>query len=53
VLCILRSGLTWIGVLPYIQDLITGGVLITVALLDAPGVNQAAYELRRLIALRR
>lgn len=52
VLCILRSGLTSIGVLPYVQDLITGGVLITVALLDAPGITQAAYQLRRLITSR-
>src|SRR5262249_2719545 len=35
VLCVLRSGLTAIGVPPYVHDIVTGGVLLAVALLDA------------------
>jgi ribose transport system permease protein len=47
VLCVLRSGLTAIGVPPYVHDIVTGGVLLAVALMDAPELQ------RRLSALRR
>jgi ribose/xylose/arabinose/galactoside ABC-type transport system permease subunit len=47
VLAVLRSGLTAIGVPPYVHDIVTGGVLLTVALLDAPDLQ------RRLLAWRR
>lgn len=35
-LCILRSGLSAIGVPPYVHDLVTGAILLFVAILDAP-----------------
>jgi ribose/xylose/arabinose/galactoside ABC-type transport system permease subunit len=35
-LCVLRSGLSAIGEPPYIHDLITGIILLTIAVLDAP-----------------
>ena len=35
-LCILRSGLSAIGVPPYVHDLVTGGILLFIAILDAP-----------------
>ena len=35
-LCILRSGLGAIGVPPYVHDLVTGGILLVIAILDAP-----------------
>jgi ribose/xylose/arabinose/galactoside ABC-type transport system permease subunit len=35
-LCILRSGLSAIGVPPYVHDLVTGGILLCIAVLDAP-----------------
>jgi ribose/xylose/arabinose/galactoside ABC-type transport system permease subunit len=35
-LCILRSGLSAIGVAPHVHDLVTGGILIFIAVLDAP-----------------
>ena len=35
-LCILRSGLSAIGVSPHVHDLVTGGILIFIAILDAP-----------------
>ena len=35
-LCILRSGLSAIGVEPHVHDLVTGSILIAIAFLDAP-----------------
>jgi ribose/xylose/arabinose/galactoside ABC-type transport system permease subunit len=35
-LCILRSGLSAIGVEPHIHDLVTGLILVVIAVLDAP-----------------
>jgi ribose/xylose/arabinose/galactoside ABC-type transport system permease subunit len=35
-LCIRRSGLSAIGVAPHVHDLVTGGILIFIAVLDAP-----------------
>jgi ribose/xylose/arabinose/galactoside ABC-type transport system permease subunit len=46
-LCVLRSGLTAIGVPPFVHDIVTGAVLLSVALVDAPELQ------RRLLALRR
>ena len=47
VLCVLRSGLTAIGVPPYVHDIVTGGVLLAVALLDAPELQRRLRALRR------
>jgi ribose/xylose/arabinose/galactoside ABC-type transport system permease subunit len=35
-LCILRSGLSAIGVEPHVHDLVTGAILVGIAILDAP-----------------
>jgi ribose/xylose/arabinose/galactoside ABC-type transport system permease subunit len=35
-LCILRSGLSAIGVEPHVHDLVTGTILLVIAILDAP-----------------
>lgn len=35
-LCILRSGLSAIGVEPHVHDIVTGVILVVIALLDAP-----------------
>ena len=35
-LCILRSGLSAIGVEPHVHDIVTGAILIVIAVLDAP-----------------
>jgi ribose/xylose/arabinose/galactoside ABC-type transport system permease subunit len=35
-LCILRSGLSAIGVEPHVHDLVTGFILVAIAILDAP-----------------
>jgi ribose/xylose/arabinose/galactoside ABC-type transport system permease subunit len=48
VLCVLRSGLTAIGVPPYVHDIVTGGVLLAVALLDAPELQRRLFALRRV-----
>ena len=45
-LCVLRSGLSAIGEPPYIHDLITGAILLAIAILDAPDL------LRRIQAWR-
>ncbi len=48
VLAVLRSGLTAIGVPPFAHDIVTGGVLLTVALLDAGDLQRRLYGLRRM-----
>ena len=45
-LCILRSGLSAIGVEPHVHDLVTGFILIAIAILDAPDL------MRRITAWR-
>jgi ribose/xylose/arabinose/galactoside ABC-type transport system permease subunit len=45
-LCILRSGLSAIGVAPHVHDLVTGGILLVIAILDAPDL------MRRITAWR-
>jgi len=49
-LCILRSGLSAIGVEPYVHDLVTGSILIAIAFLDAPELARrvTAWRLARV-----
>ena len=47
VLAVLRSGLTAIGVPPFAHDIVTGGVLLAVALLDAGDLQRRLHGLRR------
>ena len=35
-LCILRSGLSAIGVQPHVHDIVTGAILVVIAIVDAP-----------------
>jgi ribose transport system permease protein len=48
-LCVLRSGLSAIGVPPYVHDLVTGAILLVIAILDAPDLAQrvTAWRLDR------
>jgi ribose transport system permease protein len=48
-LCVLRSGLSAIGVPPYVHDLVTGGILLFIAILDAPDLMRhvTAWHLSR------
>jgi ribose/xylose/arabinose/galactoside ABC-type transport system permease subunit len=39
-LCILSSGLSAIGVAPYVHDLVTGAILLAIAILDSPDLAQ-------------
>jgi ribose/xylose/arabinose/galactoside ABC-type transport system permease subunit len=47
VLSLLRAGLNAIGTQPSVQDIVTGGVLLIVALADAPDLGQRIFALRR------
>jgi ribose/xylose/arabinose/galactoside ABC-type transport system permease subunit len=49
-LCILRSGLSAIGVEPHVHDLITGIILVVIAILDAPDLTRrvTAWRLDRV-----
>jgi ribose/xylose/arabinose/galactoside ABC-type transport system permease subunit len=47
VLSLLRAGLNAIGTPPSVQDMVTGGVLLIVALTDAPDLGQRIFALRR------
>lgn len=47
VLAVLRSGLTAIGLPPFAHDIVTGGVLLAVALLDADDLQRRLFVFRR------
>ena len=44
ILCVLRSGLNAVGVSPYVQDIATGGILLVIAIIDAPDLPRRATE---------
>ena len=46
ILCLLRSGLNAIGVSPYVHDIVTGGILLAIAILDAPDFARRLTETR-------
>jgi ribose/xylose/arabinose/galactoside ABC-type transport system permease subunit len=48
-LCILRSGLSAIGVEPHVHDIVTGLILVGIAIVDAPDLTRriAAWRLDR------
>ena len=48
-LCVLRSGLSAIGVEPHVHDLVTGSILVVIAVLDAPDLarRMTAWRLDR------
>jgi ribose/xylose/arabinose/galactoside ABC-type transport system permease subunit len=48
VLSLLRAGLNAIGTQPSVQEIVTGGVLLVVALADAPDLGQRLFALRAL-----
>jgi ribose/xylose/arabinose/galactoside ABC-type transport system permease subunit len=39
-LCVLRSGLSSIGVAPHVHEIVTGAILIVIAVLDAPDLTR-------------
>lgn len=48
VMAVLRSGLTAIGVPPFAHDIVTGVVLLAVALLDAEDLQRRLHETRKI-----
>ena len=54
-LCVLRSGLSAIGVEPHVHDLVTGIILVVIAVLDAPDLarRMTAWRLDRYEQRRR
>ena len=48
-LCVLRSGLSAIGVEPHVHDIVTGSILVVIAVLDAPDLarRMTAWRLDR------
>lgn len=50
VLCVLRSGLTAIGVPPFVHELASGAVLLAVALVDSEELSRRLHPMRRAFA---
>ncbi len=46
ILCVLRSGLNAVGVSPYVQDIATGGILLAIAIIDAPDLPRRMIKWR-------
>jgi ribose/xylose/arabinose/galactoside ABC-type transport system permease subunit len=44
--CVLRSGLTALGITPFMLDTIAGSILLLVAVIDSPGLSNALSVLR-------
>jgi ribose/xylose/arabinose/galactoside ABC-type transport system permease subunit len=53
ILSVLRSGLTAIGVAPYVHGIAAGAILVVVALVDAEEMPRQIFRLRRVFARRR
>ncbi|HWK60429.1 MAG TPA: ABC transporter permease [Eoetvoesiella sp.] len=45
ILCVLRTGLTSLGVQPYVHDVATGAILLAVAIADGPHLAMRLYQL--------
>lgn len=45
VLCILRTGLSTLGVAPFVHDIVTGSVLLVVAIVDGEHLRMRLYQL--------
>ena len=46
ILCVLRSGLNAIGVVPHVHDIVTGAILLIIAIIDAPYLARRVTEWR-------
>ncbi|MES2535603.1 MAG: ABC transporter permease [Pseudomonadota bacterium] len=49
ILCVLRTGLTSLGVEPHVHDLATGAILLTVAIADGPHLRMRLFQAGRLV----
>jgi hypothetical protein len=45
ILCILRTGLTSLGVSAHVHEIVTGAILLAVAISDGPDLMRRIYEL--------
>jgi ribose/xylose/arabinose/galactoside ABC-type transport system permease subunit len=50
-LAMLRSGLTAIGVPPYVHDIVTGGLLLVVAIFDGEELQRRIFTMRRMLGI--
>lgn len=48
ILGVLRTGLTSLGVPPYVHDVVTGAILLAVAIADGPHLKMRMFQLTRL-----
>ncbi|MDB5794590.1 MAG: transporter permease [Noviherbaspirillum sp.] len=53
ILCVLRTGLTSLGAAPYVHDIVTGAILLAVAIADGPHLPVRWFQMGRLIDPRR
>lgn len=51
VLCVLQSGLTAIGVPPYVHDVVTGGVLLIVGIFDGVDLQRRIDGIKRIFGM--
>lgn len=49
ILCVLRTGLTSLGVEPYVHDIVTGTILFTVAIVDGPHLRMRLFQAGKLV----
>ena len=49
ILCVLRTGLTSLGVEAQVDDLATGAILLTVAIADGPHLRMRLFQAARLV----
>ncbi|MCB5362590.1 ABC transporter permease [Pusillimonas sp. CC-YST705] len=52
VLCVLRTGLTALGAAPFVHDVVTGLVLLIVAIIDGAHLRMRMYQLRQAMPWR-
>jgi ribose/xylose/arabinose/galactoside ABC-type transport system permease subunit len=53
ILCVLRTGLTSLGVEPYVHEIVTGAILLAVAVADGPHLKVRWFQLSQLARPRR
>ncbi|MAK55645.1 MAG: hypothetical protein CML17_07360 [Pusillimonas sp.] len=49
ILCVTRTGLTSLGVDPYVHDVVTGCILMLVAVIDGPHLRMRLYQMTRVL----
>jgi len=52
ILCLLRTGLTALGVSPYVHEVVTGAILLAVAIADGPDLIRRVSDATRMPSIR-